>query len=260
MSHFKDLEDLAALVKEAAGTPEAITVDTDQINESVTQGCRVYGMSDKNGVKVDQKKQGTVLSSGMGMHRVRWDNGSESHHREGDDHLNGVVAQRKNVNKSTVSEQFELSGFMARGSQVDELFGLRLGPKQSQLYPQNEFTKYGEDHNRGPLGLPDLGHGYNFNRHMPKIEEHPQFRKAVDVCDKDNEQYSLGQQMEHPAVQAIARDLGHSTFQVHDYVSKGPYYRRFGSLDFNKYSPTDGPLSAYYDKHPNDPRRRPIPN
>jgi hypothetical protein len=137
--------------------------------------------------------------------------------------------------------------------QVDEIFGsrgLRLGKKQSELYPENEYTKYGEDHNRGPMGLPDMGHGHNFNRHMPKIESHPSFRAAVAATDRDiDHKTSQHQRMNHPAVQQIARDLGHSTFQVHDYTSKGPFYRRWGHMDFDKYSPTDGPTSPYFDRH-----------
>ena len=143
-------------------------------------------------------------------------------------------------NKATVDQE-----------QLNELFGLRIGKTEAQKYPHMaDVLKYSSDHNRGPLGLPDLGHGYNFNRHMPKIEAHPHFRKAVEVCDEDNERHSLKQQMDHPSVQAIAKDLGHSTFQVHDYCSKGPYYRRWGSMDFDKYSPTDGPTSPYFDRHP----------
>ena len=113
-------------------------------------------------------------------------------------------------------------------------FSPRFGKTQSQMYPHNHFTKYGEDHNRGPLGTPDIGHGFNFTRHKGDIESHPHFHAAVDALRTDEHEnnvhgYSLHQEMEHPDVQKIARDLGHSTFQVHDYCSLGPWNRRHGS-------------------------------
>lgn len=133
---------------------------------------------------------------------------------------------------------------VTESQQLDELFGLRTGPKQSELYPENEFTRYGEDHNRGPMGLPDMGHGYNFNRFMPDIEKHPDFVRLVDAFD-DEDRYSLQQEMD--MCQRMAQDLGHSTFQIHDYCARGPFYRRMGSYDSSKFSPTDGPTSPYND-------------
>lgn len=134
--------------------------------------------------------------------------------------------------------------------QIDELLGVRIGKTEAQKYPHMaDALKYSSDHNRGPLGLPDMGHGYNFNRHKPDIENHPHFERAVEVCADDNEHHSLRQQYEHPTVQAIARDTGHSTRQVHDYCNKGSFYRRHGSLNYDKYAPTDGPGSPYHDRH-----------
>jgi hypothetical protein len=140
--------------------------------------------------------------------------------------------------------------------QIDEIQGIRFGKRQSQLYPHSAevLQRHGENngsiHKGLGIGLPS--HGYNIEHHRADIERHPRFREAVDVCDEDNPHYSheLKHEIEHPAVQAIARDHGLSSFQAHDYCSRGPFHRRWGHLNFDKYSPTDGPTSPYFDRHP----------
>jgi hypothetical protein len=136
-------------------------------------------------------------------------------------------------------------------------FGPRLGKKESEKYPHSAevLHRYAENNGPGVVGkLRSMGHNFNFERHMPDIEHHPHFRRATEVCDDDNEHHSLHDQMNHPTVQAIVRDTGHTTFQVHDYARRGSFHRRDGHLDFDKYSPTDGPMSPYFDRHPH---RRP---
>jgi len=153
------------------------------------------------------------------------------------------------------SPYYDRHGVHEEVQQIDEIQGIRFGKKQSQLYPhmsdvlQRHAENNGAVHKGLGIGLPS--HGYGIEHHRPDIEMHPRFREAVAVCDEDNPHYSheLKHEIEHPAVQAIARDRGLSSFQAHSYCSQGPFHRRWGHLDFDKYSPTDGPTSPYFDRH-----------
>lgn len=132
------------------------------------------------------------------------------------------------------------------GEQLDELlgfrtgqaFGIRTGPKQSDLYANSaDVLKNDFEDNEN-----DWGARLNFERHMPDIEKHPDFVRVYNAIQSGR--YDLRTEMD--MCKGIARKLNHTTGQVHAYVARGPYYRRSGTRDTSKWSPTDGPNSPYY--------------
>jgi hypothetical protein len=155
---------------------------------------------------------------------------------------------RKYMNIITETKLNEFLGFG-----TDQVFGIRTTKKQSDQFPNSADTLRNDFEDNSN----DWGQRYNFSRYMPDIENHPDFVRLVRAFETDedgNSRYS--QRQEFDMCKGMARDLNHTTAQIWDYCSMGPWYRRDGHLDFDKYSPTDGALSPYFDRNPND-RRKP---